>query len=221
MNNLEIYSGIITGFTSSIIFNPLDKIIYLSTTKNISLMNKSIYYNLYQGILNTILTRIINSGLYFTIIDNSSHTLSPFQLSFLTASMSSITNPLQIIKLHSWYNNISNKNTYHFILKKYGLRGFTIGAPALFMRDFIFNFIYISNKEKDNHLYNLSIVTCGLIISSPLNLIKNKKYANFDNIKTILKTFHYKQLGIGKNILRSSLYFYFNQILYNYIKYYI
>jgi hypothetical protein len=178
----DILSGMITGFTSSIIFNPIDKIIYLSTTKNISIIDKSIYYNLFQGCLNTILTRIITSGLYFTMIDNNSHNLSPLQTAILSASLCSMTNPLQFIKYHSWYNNMSNKNSYIFIINKYGLKGLTIGTPALFTRDLIFNYIYISNKKKDNHLHNLSIITIGLIISSPLNLIKNRKYANFDDL---------------------------------------
>jgi len=221
MNNHDICSGIITGFMSAIIFNPIDKIIYLSTTKNISIINKSIYYNLFQGCLNTISTRVITSGLYFTIIDNTSQNLSTLQTSLLSASICSMTNPLQLIKFHSWYNNISTKESYLFIINKYGLRRLMIGTPALFTRDFIFNYIYISNKQNDNHLYNLSVITTSLIITSPFNLIKNRKYANFDDIKTIFKNFNYKQLGISKNIIRSSLYFYFNQFLYNNIKSYI
>ena len=39
MNNYsEVISGFITGFTSSIIFNPLDKLIYISTIKNIPII---------------------------------------------------------------------------------------------------------------------------------------------------------------------------------------
>jgi hypothetical protein len=221
MNYTDIFSGIITGLTSSIIFNPLDKIIYISTTKNISIIDKSIRYNLFQGSINTISTRIITSGLYFAIIDKSNHSFSNIHLSILSTSLCSVTSPLQIIKFHSWYNNISMKNSYLFITKKYGIKGLFTGTPALFMRDFIFNYIYISNKKKDCHLHNLSIITLGLIISSPLNLIKNKKYGNFEDMKTIIKNFNYKQLGICKNIIRSSLCFYFNQFLYDNIKNYV
>ena len=35
--NSEIFSGILTGIISTIIFNPIDKAIYMSTTKNISI----------------------------------------------------------------------------------------------------------------------------------------------------------------------------------------
>ena len=59
------------------------------------------------------------------------------------------------------------------------------------------------------------------MVSSPLNLIKNKKYGNFEDIRTIIKNFNYKQLGIGKNIIRSSICFYFNQFIYDNLKTYL
>ena len=67
--NSEIFSGILTGILSAIIFNPIDKAIYISTTKNLAITNKEIWKNPYKGSLNTISTRIITSGLYFTYLD--------------------------------------------------------------------------------------------------------------------------------------------------------
>jgi len=221
MNHSDILSGILTGFTSSLIFNPLDKIIYISTTKNISITDKRIYSNLFQGSLNTLLTRIITSGIYFSMIDSSSHKMNPMQLSLLGASICSLTNPLQLIKFNSWYNNISMNGSYKMIMNRFGIRGLFIGTPAIFTRDLIFNYIYISNKKSGEHLHNIGIISMALMISSPINLIKNKKYGNFEDIRTIIKNFNYKQLGIGKNIIRSSLCFYFNQFLYDNLKTYL
>jgi len=73
----------------------------------------------------------------------------------------------------------------------------------------------------DNHLINIATVCCGLVVVSPFNLIKNKKYATNESIKSIIKNFKFNQLGIQHSIIRTGLCFYVNQYIYDLCKYYI
>jgi hypothetical protein len=101
------------------------------------------------------------------------------------------------------------------IYKSSGILGFSRGAIALGCRDFIFNSIYLNFKEKDQHLYNLGIITIGITVSSPINLIKNKKYATGESLKEIIKSFRFSQLGLGLSIGRNCLSFYASQLIYD------
>ena len=222
MNNVDVISGISTGMMSAILFNPIDKAIYVSTTKNISIFNKNAWHNMYKGSSYTIITRLITSGLYFTYIDYySKKTNSNFEIALVTTLCCSITNPLQLVKFNSWYNNISTKSSASMILKTYGYKGFAIGISALLVRDFMFNYIYLSFKEKDNHLNNILTICGGLVVVSPINVIKNKKYASNESIKSIIKNFHYSQLGLSYSLMRISTSFYLSQYLYDNVKFYL
>ena len=219
MNNIEIISATFTGIISSLIFNPIDKAIYISTNKNISIFNKNVWSNSYKGTYNTILTRLITSGLYFSIIDNLSSKYSVVETSIITSLLcNSLTNPIQLIKFHSWYNNLSLNESYKYLYKTYGIRGFGIGFSSIVLRDICFNISYITFKKKDNHIHNLSLISLTLIAVSPLNLIKNKKYGNNEKLSNILKNFKFSQLGITQSILRTSISFYFSQFIYDYSK---
>jgi len=218
MNN-DLIIGFLTGLSSAIVFNPIDKAIYISTTQNINITNPSIWKNCFKGTLITINTRIITSGLYFSYLDYLTSTSSNnLHSAIITSLLCSTTNPLQLIKFHSWYNNISIHNSFTFIKNYYGYKGFLIGITPLFFRDLLFNYLYISYKKKDNDLFNLFLISSSLIIISPINLIKNKKYASNQPLHLIIKHFKFNQLAISQGIFRTTLNFYFSQSLYNILK---
>jgi hypothetical protein len=219
MNHNDIISGVATGVISAVIFNPIDKAIYVSTTKNISIFKKEVWNKFYKGTMSTVMTRLITSGLYFSFLDNLSTQYSPLQTAVLTSVIcNSLTNPIQLTKFHSWYNNISINDSLKNIYRTYGIRGFGIGFVSILSRDICFNFSYLSFKKKDEHLHNLSIITLSLIAVSPLNLIKNKKYASNESLNNIIKNFKFRQLGISYSVLRTSSCFYFSQYLYDFTK---
>jgi len=222
MTNIEVVSGLSTGIMSAIIFNPIDKAIYLSTTKNNKLFNKENWRDLYKGTSYTIITRLITSGLYFSYIDHySTISNNKIETALMTSILCSITNPLQLIKFNSWYNNCSTKNGAKIIIKKYGYRGLAIGIAPLLLRDFLFNYIYLSFKKKDNHINNVAVICGALIVVSPINLIKNKKYASNESIMSIIKNFKISQLGISYSLMRIGLGFYISQYLYDLNKFYL
>ena len=219
--NTDFIPGIATGIISSLIFNPYDKVVYVSTTKNISIFNKTIWTELYKGSSLTVGTKIITSGLYFSYLDyyykNSN---SIIQTSLITSVLCGFTSPIQLVKFHSWYNDCSYKTSIKTIYKNLGYKGFFIGMFPLIARDFFFNNIYLSFKTDNNHLINISAICAGLVLVSPLNLIKNKKYATHESIKTTIKNFKFNQLGIQHSIIRTGLCFYANQYIYDICKYY-
>lgn len=215
----EIASGIITGITSSIIFNPIDKIIFICCLKNQSIFDKSTWCNLYKGSFNTVLTRIITSGLYFSYLDHySAITENKYQVASITALVCSITSPFQLIKFHSWHSQSSSMDTIKSIYATKGLLGFSRGIFPLIFRDFVFNSIYLNFRQKDNHSFNLLVITSGIVIASPLNLLKNKRYATNETVKEIVMNFKFKQLGLGMSIFRNCLSFYASQLIYDQCK---
>jgi len=222
MTSNEFISGIFTGIASSIIFNPIDKLIFMCCLNNQSILNYKIWSNLYQGSLNTITTRMITSGLYFTYLDHYSNTTNnKFEVALTTSILCSVTSPLQLIKCRAWYKKESMSKIFKLIYKTNGIFGFGRGAIPLILRDIVFNSIYLNYKEKNNHTKNILVITSGIIISSPLNLIKNKKYATNENLKEIIKNFKFSQLGLSMSITRNCLSFYMGQLIYDNCKRYL
>lgn len=219
MKTTDVYSGLLSGLISAIIFNPIDKIIFSCCIEGKSLFSPSTFKNLFRGSLNNVGTRLITSGLYFTYIDYyASVTENKVKVSLMTAIVCGITNPMQLIKYNSWYNHNSSYVSIMNIYKTYGIKGFGIGFPSLVMRDFLFNYIYLSNKKKDDHITNLIIISSALVITSPFNLIRNMKYAKNEPLSGIIKNFKFSQLGLGMTIGRSCLCFYSSQMIYDFIK---
>jgi len=219
MNSTEFACGLFTGVTSACIFNPIDKIIFSSCIQGQSLLSKGIYKNLFKGSLNNVGTRLITSGLYFSYIDTLSQSSnSKFTISLITALLCSITNPLQLIKYRSWYSDKSSRLTYKSIVTVGGYSALSTGIVPLIIRDFTFNYIYLNFKVKDNHLYNLGVICSAVVATSPLNLIKNRRYADNSSYRTILREFNIRQLGLGMSISRTCVCFYASQIMYDYFK---
>jgi len=216
MSSNEVFSGVVSGVLSAIVFNPLDKAIFISTTKNISFFNRQVWSNCYNGTSNAILSRLVSSGLYFSFIDHFSKSFSPIQTAFTASLLVNVsTNPVNLVKFHSWFNNLSTRESVGFFYKTHGFRGFYIGLPAVFLRDFLFNSSYISFKKKDDHLFNLALISGSLVLVSPLNLVKNLKYGSNQDFRTIIRNFKFRQLGLSQSLIRTSLSFYFSQYMYD------
>jgi len=217
MNSSDTLSGLFTGLLTSLLFNPIDRFIFNRCICNEPLIKKHILNDLFKGSMHTIATRCITSGLYFSFIDHYDNR-NKADIALISALLCSITNPLQLIKYHCWYHNTTSSTTIKMIYQSFGIRGFAIGAIPLIGRDFIFNYIYLSHKKKDDHFNNLLTISGALVISSPFNLIKNKKYATNETLTSIIKNFKFKQLGAGMMICRSCLSFYSSQLIYDHFK---
>jgi len=211
-------SGLATGILSGFIFNPIDRAIYLTTTKGHKITDVSIWKNAYQGLSLNLSSRLITSGMYFFYLDYFSSTLeSKFQVSLITAIGCAVINPVHIVKFNSWYHNYSYLDSYRTIKRSFGYKGFMIGTCPLIIRDTLFNYIYV-NFKNDSSVNNLLTISGALVAVSPFNLIKNKKYASNESIKSIIANFNVRQLGLSLSIVRNVVSFYATQVIYDNIK---
>lgn len=229
---MDFYISIAVGISQAFIFNPIDKAIYNSIINNSKLFTRENWIKPFAGASNSIYSRIISSGLYFYLIDYTKD-MNVYQASLtVSATTAIILNPLNVIKYKSYYNNISTYNSIISIYKKYGLKFCMIGMETLIMRDFIFNVIYISNKNDNNDLFhNCSVICAASVISSPFHFYRNMKYHDndkylnitksfFNNFKNSNKKFSYiiKQFAIGHGTLRTVIGLYTGQVMYSTLK---
>ncbi len=217
--NTELLAGLCAGSVSALLFNPIDKVIFSCCSQNKRFFDRNTWTNLFRGSLNNLGTRLITSGLYFSYIDHyASVSNSKVEVSLVTALLCSITNPLQLCRYNSWYVNCCSRATVDSIYKKYGMRGFAIGIYPLIARDFVFNYIYLSGRTKDNHCYNLGVICTALVVTSPINLVRNMKYAKNESVANVMRNFKYSQLGLGMVTMRSCVAFYAGQLIYDLAK---
>lgn len=198
--NKTIINGIATGLITSLIFNPIDKIIYLQIINKSNFFNKKLWfpYNshlkniiyLFHGSSLALTSKVISSGIYFTLLDHLTIISKKILPNEKTQNISSsvtlgiitgiLTNPLNIVKYYSWTQNNNNNNIKYNIIKIYNkkhINGFMYGINYIIFRDTVFNYFYITYKKKDL-IYNMFLNSSILILVSPINYIKNYKYYN-------------------------------------------
>jgi hypothetical protein len=186
--------GFATGCISTILFNPMDRVLYLMVKDKKSFFDISVWKNPYLGVSQALYSRIIGYGLYFPFFEfYKNKTKSTFQSGILTGLTTTIFNhPMNVIKMYNWNNNdkksiriLANK-----IYVKYGILSFFRGIHYTFIRDAIFSTIFFKLSEKYNKqksLLNDTIyASIATIISSPINYYRSAMYFNFnDNPKFI------------------------------------
>jgi hypothetical protein len=222
--------NIIIGFIQTILFNPIDKAIYNSITNNNSILLHTNWNKPFSGLSNNIYMRIITGGTYFYLIDHTKN-MGSIQASLtVSATTSIILNPFNVIKYRSYSKNTSLYKSLIINYKKYGFKFGIIGIETLFLRNLIFNTIYISYKNDDNNIiYNCGIIGIATIMSSPLYYCNNMKYCNGDHsyYEIIAKFYNglklskhkiiytTKQFGIGYGTIRNCMSLYIGKLLYS------
>lgn len=185
-------AGLSTGIISTILFNPIDKALYLSMTESKHFFDKSIWKNPYKSALFGAGNRCISYGLYFPLIEyyNSMTKGNSLATGLLVGTTSAaMTNPLNIIKFNGW--NLHNKNNNFLVIlsniyKHHGLKGFTRGLVPTIQRDSVFSVLYsyyvpkikerYSDNKSEQMLYVCSASCIFTIFSSPFNYVRSVKY---------------------------------------------
>ncbi len=200
----QYVSGLLTGLTNTIIFNPLDKAIFLSSTENRPLLHKVNWQSPYRGVCVGLVGRSISYGVYYPLIDTYSHfvnktdihsNIKPFAIgTSIGMTTSALTNPINLVKFHGW-NSLENKKQFGVILKDIykanGIKGLFHGLPATCQRDIVFSTMYthftpkIKNIYKDDvtkQMLGISTASCIFtIFSSPFNYVRNVKYHEIES----------------------------------------
>lgn len=187
-NNIlkEIGAGISSGIFGVILFNPVDRALYLHTLHNRPFFNKENWKNPYKGVNNATLQRIFSYGLFFTITDNVKLHIKNVPLAFGISSIitSCCIAPFSAIKNYYWNVNYST-SMVNFIPELYKIHGIKIFFRAmhiLICRDFVFGYTmgYLRHNynRTNSKINNLAFISFATILSSPLNYLRIMKFTN-------------------------------------------
>ena len=160
-------SGICTGVSQTILFNPVDRALYLHMINNTKFINKANWLSPYQGMSNSIISRCISYGYYYTIIDTFNNytdkyidnkTTQHIATGILTGMTTSVLiNPMNAIKYHSWGNNTRKlTKTMVNMYKNNGFKSFTRGLASTIKRDCTFSTIYTYADPKRKQYITIS-----------------------------------------------------------------
>lgn len=171
MNFHDIYTGLLTGAISAGLFVPLDKALYLKmTSKNKkSIFSPKFWSRPYLGLTNSIGSKIISYGIYYSLIDTYNNYFKNIVISGLATSITSsiIIQPLDILRFNKWNNKYPDK-----------INIFKTGLISKLKRDSLFSILYLysydySKKNIDSNinkfLFNISATSIASLISSPFN----------------------------------------------------
>jgi hypothetical protein len=185
--------GFITGCISTVLFNPMDRALYLMVKDRKSFFDITVWKHPYLGVTQALYSRIIGYGLYFPFFEfYKNKTESTFKSGILTGLTTTIFNhPMNVIKMYNW-NNQNPKNSIitlaNKIYIKYGMLSFFRGIHYTFTRDALFSTIFFKLSEKYNKkksLFNDTIyASLATVLSSPINYYRSAMYFNFNDNPT-------------------------------------
>lgn len=198
-------AGIGTGVLQTILFHPTDRALYLHMINKNKLFCTTNWTNPYHGISNSLFSKCINYGYYFTILEKCTNvakiyltpvTRNEFIQSFaigatVGGTTSIINNPISIVKYIAWSTNDPISRITKQMYNTHGLKAFYKGLGSTFHRDSIFTTIYSFMKPHTKHIakdsnvsypkalefiLNTTVTFVATVISSPLNYSRNMQY---------------------------------------------
>jgi hypothetical protein len=185
-----IFSGLGAGLANGILFNPIDRALYLQVKNNNKLFTKINWIDPYRGLSQTMYSKIIGYGIFFSLHDLYKNAgLSELNSSLLTGiSTAIITNPITVIKMHNWNSIYNNKYFYRLLQdskKQFGIKIFARGLYSIILRDSLFSIIFYLNPN-DTIINNIIYGTTASVIISPINYVRNTLYFDMRKSKYIV-----------------------------------
>lgn len=199
----RLIAGLTTGLISTILFNPIDKALYLFSAKNASLLSLETWKRPYQGVHHAIINRTVSYGLYYSLLDYygdlfkrqgirgtvfNNDLFGKIMPGIATGMTTAIfTNPINLIKHYGWNSGLRVIPIIQTVKVQEGLlKGLTRGLGMTISRDIVFTvpynvgYQYAKSKIKDPSVLiatNVAI-SCGCtVLCSPLNYVRSMKYA--------------------------------------------
>lgn len=207
-NKSYLFPSLLCGSFQAVIFNPVDRALFLRVHHQISIFNKKIWINPYQGFMNVAFYRILSGSLYFYLQGETKKYLTYYSFNrekypisynlivgFIAGSINGIIlNQFQIIKYQMW---TKNKGSFFSVFRDmYNYGGFNIffkGSKVTIMRDSIFGLSYeilrMSHITKNYNgniqfLCNMSAAMIASSFSSFHNYCRSRIYASpYNDIK--------------------------------------
>jgi hypothetical protein len=193
----EILVGTLTGLIQTFIFNPIDRALYLHIKDHTNFLARSNWINPYHGVFNALGNRVIQYGFYYNIVDfyleiamdvdflgSTSKRVAAGIATGMTTAV--LLNPVSCVKYHSWGTEHKLSYVARDMFRRAGLHSFTRGLGSTAVRDSSFSTIYLTCKryidaafddQGRRFLGNLIVSCFATIITSPINYVRNMKYA--------------------------------------------
>ncbi|KTD53774.1 hypothetical protein Lsan_4184 [Legionella santicrucis] len=156
--NIDVASGLLAGASTSGLFNPWDRALYLSVKYNRSFLLSQNFKSPYQGFSQSFVQRAFLGGIYymaqgelnryfFPYLRNNlgiNQTLSQFFVGMAAGSIGGVlTNSISAIKYHTWgHENASFRSSIREMWRLGGIKPFLKGTTATMTRDMVFGSTY-------------------------------------------------------------------------------
>lgn len=202
----KLLNGFITGISSTFIFNPFDKAIYLMVKDNKPIYDKNIWKNPYKGVTHALYNRVLSYGFFYPLNDYYNNYFNvPLSGIMASSSVAILNNPLNVIKLYNWNNN-SNQNFVKLFNKlrlEHGMKIFMYKLHYTLIRDSIFGGVFITlshyyNQEK-SLLKDTIYGALATSLSSPINYFRNRAYFDLNKSISIQEMIRELKNDIKKN----------------------
>lgn len=198
MADISFVSGVVSGSAVSVLVNPIDHALYLSTVNNRSFFNKNNFgfSKLFKGLSQSIGYRVYSNSIYFSLQNNVKSNIStiipkdtlmnPIVSGLILGTINGILcHPLSSVKLTMWgLHEIDHKkhNFFSTFIRMYKHdfhHSFFKGMSVTIARDGLFGIVYETGKYYgDNNFYfNMLAGTTASIIVSPVNYVKIMKFS--------------------------------------------
>ena len=177
----ETTAGLLAGALQTVIFNPMDRAMFLHVVNHTKYFDISNWRKPYQGVGNAVVSRTVSYGLYYSMLDFWRRVITmhlipepdeqtkkndpraesrrKFYVNTLTGiavgiNTSIIINPMSAVKYHSWgRDDRSLRAEWARMYKEGGMKPFTNGMLMTICRDSVFS-IFFANlmpKVKEGH----------------------------------------------------------------------
>lgn len=190
-DSTTIYAGFISGVTTSAMFNPYDRALYLSVKNNSPFLSKQNWTHPWQGYAQAAAHRTLSNSVYFMTQDSAREKLfsglegTPKNLAvgLVAGSVYGVMlNPLTLVKYHSW--NLHGEARYwqalKDILQKSGPAHLRKGALVTVLRDATFGVTYELMRcfsEEPGFAVNAFAAGVATVVSGPFNYARLMKFA--------------------------------------------
>jgi hypothetical protein len=156
--NIDVASGLIAGMSSSGLFNPWDRGLYLSVKYNRPFLSMQNFKSPYQGFSQSLVQRAFLGSVYYIAQGELksylfpylhkqlgfSQTFSQFSVGLAAGSIGGVlTNSVSAVKYHTWgQENASFRSSVREMASLGGIKPFFKGTTATVTRDMIFGSTY-------------------------------------------------------------------------------
>ncbi len=112
INEKRLFAGFTTGLSQAVMFQPIDRALYLHVINNKPFLHKCNWLSLWQGLSNVMFSKVISYGAYFHMLDfysdvakNITNKHTSLISGILTGTTTAcLLNPFCSVRYNSWKN---------------------------------------------------------------------------------------------------------------------